>query len=161
MLHVDNRTNSKFLTSTKTEETQTFTTNMVNVNPDTDSAISNKAHVNLAVGKYTRTSMTVPVYVSSSDNPSNEKLVYAMLDSQSDYSFILENACDELEVATEKVDLLLSTIFGNDEISTRRIRNLQVRSLKEDRLINIPITYTRPAIPANREHIPTKNTALK
>lgn len=55
-----------------------------------------------------QTSTIVPVYVSSDSD--KEVLVYALLDSQNDYSFILKEVADTLEVDAEPVKLKLSTM---------------------------------------------------
>lgn len=39
-------------------------------------------------GQSTKTSMIMPVWVSSKNDPGTEKLVYAMLDTKSDATFI-------------------------------------------------------------------------
>jgi hypothetical protein len=41
-------------------------------------------------------SMVVPVYLSHCDSPDNERLVYALLDTQSDTTFILDRTYDAL-----------------------------------------------------------------
>lgn len=48
----------------------------------------------------TYTSMIVPVWVSTKQNPSHERLVYALLDSQSDTTFIDKGVCDVLQTTT-------------------------------------------------------------
>ena len=46
------------------------------------------------------TSMIVPVWLSSLSKPDNEVLVYAILDTQSDATFILKETCEELDTET-------------------------------------------------------------
>ena len=48
-------------------------------------------------GASSSTSMIVPVWLSSSKRPEAEVLVYAILDTQSDSTFILKETCDELD----------------------------------------------------------------
>lgn len=77
-------------------------------------------------GSSTQTSAIIPVYVSMPSEPSNEVLVYALLDSQSDSSFILEEVADRLDANTEQVKLKLSTMSSKKTIvHCKRLKNLQ------------------------------------
>lgn len=51
----------------------------------------------------TYTSMIVPVGVSTKQNPSSQKLVYALLDSQSDTTFIDKGVCDAVQARMERI----------------------------------------------------------
>ena len=62
----------------------------------------------------TSTSMIVPVWLSASSRPDNELLVYAILDTQSDATFILKETFDELGAETEPTKLRLSTITSQE-----------------------------------------------
>ncbi|XP_077977489.1 uncharacterized protein LOC144433051 [Glandiceps talaboti] len=53
---------------------------------------------NVQSGSGFSTSMIVPVWVSSRESPSNEVLTYALLDTQSDSSFVLEDIAQSLAV---------------------------------------------------------------
>lgn len=55
----------------------------------------------------TQTSTIIPFYVSTSSDSSKEVLIYALLDSQSDSSFILEDVAVVLDVNSEQVKLKL------------------------------------------------------
>jgi len=106
------------------------------------------------------TSMIVPVYVSSRENPQTEQLVYAMLDTQSDASFITEKICHSLEVDGPTVDLMLSTMSSEGEVfRARKISNLVVRGYNSDRRLDLPTMYTTAELPGNKAHIPTSKTA--
>ena len=105
-------------------------------------------------------SAIVPVYVSHCDDPSKEILVYALLDTQSDTTFILEKTCDELGVKGREVKLSLSTMYATDKlISSYKVKGLTVRGVREGPRISLPDTYSRNIIPANHEHIPTPDMA--
>lgn len=107
-----------------------------------------------------QTSTIMPVYVSAPSDSSKEVLVYALLDSQSDSSFILEDVADVLDMDTEQVKLRLSTMTSKKTLVTcKRLKNLQIRGLFSSKKITVPKTYTREFIPANRTHIPTPETA--
>lgn len=111
-------------------------------------------------GNSTQTSAIVPVYVSTPSDSSKEVLVYALLDSQSDSSFILEEVADVLDTNTEQVKLKLSTMSSRGTIvPCKRLKSLQIRGLYSSKKITVPATYTREFIPANRAHIPTPETA--
>lgn len=82
-------------------------------------------------GVTNKTSMIVPVYVSHRDKPDQERLVYALLDTQSDTTFILEDTYRELGLSGTTVKLLLSTMYAeNQVVESHKVRDLQVRGFK-------------------------------
>ncbi len=108
------------------------------------------------------TSSIVPVLVSSATEPHREILTYALLDTKSDSTFILENLISELNVSTRPVQLKLSTVTSvNTNITCKIASGLQVRSLQAESHIQIKQAYTRNFIPVDKSHIPTKATALQ
>ncbi|KAM7416948.1 hypothetical protein PAMA_018837 [Pampus argenteus] len=120
-------------------------------------ATSNRVIQNL---KDTHTSTIIPVWVSTTSEPDCEILVYALLDTQSDTTFLLEETAKALHAKNEPVQLRLSTMASrNTIVPCRRVTGLQVRGFYSDKVIPLPVTYTRDFIPANREHIPTPETA--
>ena len=105
-------------------------------------------------------SMIVPVYVSHSSNPCKERLVYALLDTQSDTTFILEDTCTALGLTGASVQLSLSTMHAeNKVVHSTKIRDLLVRGLDADNSIPLPVAYTRNIMLANRSHIPCPDIA--
>jgi len=116
---------------------------------------------NVSHAKYcSSTSMIIPVYVSSRENPQAEQLVYAMLDTQSDASFITEKTCNSLEVDGPTVDLILSTMLSEGKVfKARKISNLMVRGYNSNRQLDLPTMYTTGELPGNKAHIPTPKTA--
>ena len=58
-------------------------------------------------GQSCSTSMIVPVWVSLATDPSKEHLVYALLDTQSDSTFIDNEISNELQANTQPVKLKL------------------------------------------------------
>lgn len=111
-------------------------------------------------GKGSKCSMIVPVFVSHCDDPNNERLVYALLDTQSDTTFILEETCSALGVKGTEVKLSLSTMYATDKVVTSsKVKGLTVRGLNNGPKISLPDTYTRNIMPANHEHIPTAEMA--
>ena len=108
------------------------------------------------------TSSIVPVLMSSTEEPEREVLTYALLDTQSDSTFILEDLLDELKVDTQPVQLKLSTMTAVDTvIASRSVRGLQVRGLHSEKQIQLRQAYTRDFIPVDKSYIPTKKTALQ
>ncbi|KAL4001464.1 protocadherin Fat 1/2/3 [Sarotherodon galilaeus] len=105
-------------------------------------------------------STVVPVWLSASSNPENEILVYALLDNQSDTTFIMQDKAEALDMKGEAVQLKLSTLSSrNTIIPSQRLVGLQVRGFYSSKKISLPVTYSREFIPANLSHIPTPKTA--
>ncbi len=114
------------------------------------------------VDSNTQTSTIIPVWVSSTNEPDNEILVYALLDTQSNTTFILDEVAQELNTNKENVSLQLSTMSARvTVIPCQKLKNLQVRGYNSDKRIPLPSVFTREYIPANKSHIPTSETALK
>lgn len=106
-----------------------------------------------------RSSMVVPVYLSTKQEPSEEHLVYALLDTQSDTTFILDDTAQRLNVKSEPARLKLSTMTSTTVVRCNRLKDLQVRGVNSDVTIPLPTTYSRAVIPTNRAHIPTPEVA--
>lgn len=105
-------------------------------------------------------STIVPVWLSSTRNPDAEVLVYALLDSQSDSTFILQERAEALDAQMEPVQLKLSTLASKQTvIPSYKLVGLQVRGFYSSKKIPLPVTYSRDFIPASLSHIPTPKTA--
>jgi len=111
------------------------------------------------VKHYSSTSMIVPVYVSSLQEPQTEQLVYAMLDTQSDASFITEKTCNSLGLDGPSTDLIMSTMSGDEVVQARKISNVVVRGFNSDKKLELPTLYSTPDVPGNKSHVPTCDTA--
>lgn len=106
------------------------------------------------------TSTIVPVWLSSVSDPEQEILIYALLDSQSDTTFVLQERANALNTEKKNVQLKLSTLSSKDTlIPSQRLSGLQVRGFYTSKKIPLPLAYTREFIPANQSHIPTPKTA--
>ena len=128
-------------------------------NDNTQEAVCRKV---LKGGKGAMSAMIVPVWISAEDNPETEQLVYALLDTQSDTTFILEETANALNSKYETAKLLLSTMSVRDNLITcKRFKGLQIRSFEKNVTIDLPDTYSRDFIPTNRGHIPTSAAADK
>ncbi|XP_028261477.1 uncharacterized protein LOC114435739 [Parambassis ranga] len=106
------------------------------------------------------TSTVVPVWLSTTSDPETELLIYALLDSQSDTTFILEEKANLLKTQSKPVQLKLSTMSHKVAvIPSQRLTGLQMRGFYSSKKITLPETYSRDFIPANLSHIPTPKTA--
>ena len=75
-----------------------------------------------------RATMAVPVYVSHKSNPLQEKLVYALLDTQSERHFVSNNVCDDLGIEGIETHLELSTMSSDRTVmNCRKVTGLTIR----------------------------------
>ncbi|XP_064644727.1 uncharacterized protein LOC135498401 [Lineus longissimus] len=142
----------------KADEKSTKTTDR----KDVETAFNRRSRTNVAVG--CKSSMIVPVWLSHKDHPHSEIMTYAMLDTQSDTTFILESLRQELSVDGTITKLKLSTVSAqNNLIETVKVKNLLVRGLTSDseERLSLPPSFTREVMPAKRSHIPTPAMAEK
>ena len=95
----------------------------------------------------------LPVYVKGGNG--REVLVYALLDTQSDASFVSESLADKLGLVGSKVNLSMSTMANFVQHTTcRKFRDISVRGLFGGSPVTVAGAYSRRSIPARREHIP-------
>nr|XP_006820436.1 PREDICTED: uncharacterized protein LOC102805132 [Saccoglossus kowalevskii] len=122
------------------------------------SAVSCKVQL----GDSNSTSMIVPVWVSSKGSLPKEVLTYALLDTQSDSTFILEDIAKALSIQCKPVRLKLSTMASASSIvDCNVVSDLRVRGMSSSVCIDIPQSYTRDIIPTDRSHISTTDTAKR
>lgn len=97
-------------------------------------------------------SMVVPVYVST--DASNEVLVYALLDNQSDACYITQDIASEISPThnTEKVSV--STMIGTKEQMMKRYQGIHIRSFTNSERTTIA-AYEQQQIPCERHQIPS------
>ena len=107
-------------------------------------------------------SLIVPVWVSSSAKPEESVLTYALIDSQSNATFITEQLIKSLMLDGVKSHLQLSTMHKEDEIiQCKKVQGLAVADLKKQASIPLPKVYTRNAIPYKPSQIPKPEVALQ
>ncbi|XP_061906861.1 uncharacterized protein LOC133652293 [Entelurus aequoreus] len=159
-LHDDKFMERKQATPANSEDnSQDKVDTKVTKDEDKSTAISNRVTQDISS---TLTSSILPVWVSSTNHPEKEVLVYALLDSQSDTSFILDEVAQDLNTDKSKASLRLSTMSAKSTvIPCEKLVNLQVRGYKWKKKIILPPVFTREFIPVNRSHIPTSETTLK
>ncbi|KAL9966153.1 hypothetical protein ACROYT_G024179 [Oculina patagonica] len=111
-------------------------------------------------GKGSDHAMIVPVWVRHISKPSQEVLHYAVLDDQSNVSFVSQSLCEELNLQGSPTDLLLTTVQErNVHTPSSRICGLEVLDLKREHSVKLPMLSTRDAIPASRSQIPKASVA--
>jgi hypothetical protein len=107
-----------------------------------------------------KSTMVIPVYISHQMHPENEILTYALLDTQSDTSFISEFVVSQLGVSGSETTLLLSTMTSeNFPIKCKRISGLKVRGHDCSIEIPLPTVFSRDQIPSGLDNIPTPQLA--
>ena len=100
-------------------------------------------------------SMIVPVWLHHRNDPSNERLVHALLDDQSNTTFVGHNTLAE-------TSLLLSTMHATDEpIKSQKIEGLVVKEFHRQVTLQLPKAFSREDIPGKREQIPRPESALQ
>ena len=109
-----------------------------------------------------KSTMIVPVYVSHDNNPDNEVLTYAILDTQSDTTFVTDNVLANLEVNGTPTSLMLSTMTSDNMlISCQRVKGLSVRAYDGSDKIQLPVVFSQDHIPAGNDSIPSYKVAEK
>ena len=74
---------------------------------------------------------------------------------------ILDSTREALNLQGTKLNLLLSTMFAEDQkVASRKIDGLIVRGFDSHLKISLPAAYSREIMPANCSHIPTAEMAL-
>lgn len=87
--------------------------------------------------------------------------MYALLDDQSDTTFIAKETLCQLGLRGHQTLLLLSTMHGKDAaISSEKVNGLLVQDYKCQVTIALRNTFSAQTIPARREQIPKPEAAL-
>ena len=102
------------------------------------------------------TTSMVPVWVSSKSNPTQEVLVYALLDTMSDVCFVLDDTYERVNAKCTDTVLKLGTMIAPcTSIQCKKVFDLQVRAHNGSTTIPLPPCFSRQFIPADTSHIPT------
>ena len=106
--------------------------------------------------------MIVPVWLSDVANPTKEILTYAMLDTQSDTTFIDEQLAEQISQDTSSATLRLTTMTSTETVKTQKHSGLVIRAWNSDRddIVKLPPTFSRSQIPAEKDHVPTREKAM-
>jgi hypothetical protein len=125
---------------------------------------TSKGHISLFCSQQVacKSTMIIPVYVSHENNTQNEVLVYALLDTQSDTSFISDATYAKLGVSGIDTVIKLATMTEEGGVlKSHRLNGLFVRGVNSDVRIAVPTVYTHGDIPCCRDTIPTPETAMR
>lgn len=108
-------------------------------------------------------SWTIPVFVSSVLDPQNETLVYALIDSGADNSFITSETLSKIEAEVKDTGLNMSTLTNTDghEHKTQEVFGLRIRGYNTQKYVNLPNLYAHSKIPIDRNNIPTPESVRK
>ena len=106
--------------------------------------------------------MIVPVWVRQVSQPSKEVLQYAVLDDQSNVSFVSQSLCEKLDLQGPPTDLLLTTVQErNVHVPSNRICGVEVLDFRREHAVKLPMMFKRDIIPASRSQIPKASVARK
>ncbi|XP_070183219.1 uncharacterized protein [Littorina saxatilis] len=105
------------------------------------------------------TSMIVPVLVSSDSNPNVEVLTYALLDTMSNATFVVQSVAEEVKAKSQPTTLRVSTLTeDNAMVSGRKYSGLRVRSPTSSEFVRLPSAISRPYLSVDPTQIPTSET---
>ena len=88
-------------------------------------------------------------------------MVYALLDDQSNSTFIAQQTMDKLKATGQSVKIKLATMLAEETINSEVAHGLSVCNVNEGTPIPLPGAYLRESIPANRSLIPRPETAMQ
>ena len=96
----------------------------------------------------------VPVQIASTST-SKKVHTYALLDSFSQSTFILNQLANELGISGRKTSLLIKTLNGKFTSNSTAIEALKVASISKDNSewLPLPRTFTRPDLPVENDDI--------
>ncbi|XP_067947051.1 uncharacterized protein [Watersipora subatra] len=106
--------------------------------------------------------MVIPVYVSTLQNPSEETLIYAMLDTQSDSSYLSKEIAHIVKPAYSTETVTISTLTGETTDWVKRYSNLRIRGYQQIESTTLEayewseLLYSGQQIPnsVNVQHLP-------
>lgn len=104
----------------------------------------------------------LPVRISHKSNPSKYIDVYCCIDCQSNTSFVTDEVLDSLGIKGTTTHIKLATMLGStDRIECKQVGGLQLSSPDGSKQIGLPYVFSRKTIPADRSHIPTRESVEK
>ena len=106
------------------------------------------------------TTTIVPVYVSSTEKPSTEILCYAMLDTQSDATYITSDVVEESGAEGRPAILRITTVTHNKtKVKCKAFRGLRIRGIFDSKWVSLGEAFSRDSLEINPQRIPTRKTA--
>lgn len=106
-------------------------------------------------------SMLVPVHLKHKNRPEMKETVYALLDPQSDACFVKESVLQSAGLNGESINLEVNTMNGKAVTKSEVMHGLIVEDFKGEVEIELPSTYSKGDIPADRDLIPRRDTTAK
>ena len=107
-----------------------------------------------------KSTMVVPVYLSHESDPCREILTYALLDTQSDTTFVTESVASQLGISGVDTTLCLTTMTSeNSIVRCKRLSGLRARCHSGGSFVQLPPSFTRECIPAEHRNIPVPEMA--
>lgn len=113
---------------------------------------TSNAHCGKVKGAQTKqlSSMMLPVYIYTKDKPSKKILTYAMLDTQSEITFITNELASKLSVFGKQTTLRLSTMTEKSKmLQCKKFADLVIKGIFQGHEVNLPTCYGRPLVPSN------------
>lgn len=99
--------------------------------------------------------MIILVLLHNEDNSTDNFIVYAVLDNQSDACFLFDFVLDKLDTQGEEVQIHLSTILAENTITCKRMSGLVINGIGASNIdIKLQKTHSRDTIPAKHTQIP-------
>ena len=99
----------------------------------------------------------VPVWVASKRNPNRETLVYALIDSMSDTTYITTDTVQKLNPPCITTSLNMTTMTSeNKTLPCLLVPDLIVRAYSEAKWHDLPPAYSHKCLPFSRDRIPSK-----
>ena len=123
------------------------------------SVVSHETDTDNVAGHYN--SLIVSVMLYHQDAPDESIMVYALLDDQSNSTFIAQQTMDKLKATGQPVKIKLATMLTEETINSEVVHRLSVCNISEGTPIPLPGAYLRESIPANRSLIPRPETVMQ
>ena len=118
--------------------------------------------VRTRTSKSLSTSMIIPVTVCSASDPNRTVQVYAMLDTQSDASFLLSDVASQLGIEGVPTQLQLSTVGKKDQLmESCEVSDLLVTGWRSREAVSLRRAFTCAELPGDRGQIPTSAAVRK
>lgn len=105
-------------------------------------------------------SLMIAVWVSCSENPMNKQMTYALIDCQSNATFVIEKLRQELRLEGVKSHLLLSTLHEENEVVSHKVKGLVMMDIKHQKNIPLPQVFRRQTILSKSSQIPKLDVAM-
>lgn len=104
----------------------------------------------------------MPVWLSSKENPSKEVLVYALVDSMSDTTYITIDAMNKIKPNCKTAIIDITTMTSErKQVDSHIVHELTIRAYRDSKRYDLPPSYSHLKLPIDREQIPTKDKLQK